>query len=444
MSFAHNCILRLRVLLGQPDAMLAHGEALARREAHQPAFALFARAARAGRPQAQFRLGRCYLLGLGVPANLREAVRWLTKAAEAGEPAAQTEVAALALRGIADDGFVQLFRPAGDTEPAPDFQRAEYFSRRAAAAGSADAKALLGLILTVGPPHLRDPAAGEACYRESAQAGCHLGAFGLAVGLLRDGTRDSAIQARGLLRRSAEAGAPMAHYLLGMLAESGAAGSVELDAAAHAYKQAAELGFAPAQLRYGLAALYGRGTPRDAFTAETWLRRAAMAGEAHAAAAIGDLYASDDTANYAEASIWYTRAAERGHAGSARALGRLYRDGKGVRQDPAVAAHWLRLAIHGGDELARDDMARLVLARQAGAEDAAACIAWFRSLAEAGNPGAQFNLGLCLAEGIGGKTDEAAALRWFRRAAAAMPAAEPWIEALSRREDPAGSLRTGG
>ena len=62
--------------------------------------------------------------------------------------------------------------------------------------------------------------------------------------------------------------------------------------------------------------------PRDLTEAESWLRRAAQAGDLDAAARVGDLNTRGDERppNYAEAANWYRRAAESGHAASARAL----------------------------------------------------------------------------------------------------------------------------
>src|ERR1700748_3893115 len=94
----------LRRLLGSPAAQLARAETLALEEAHDDAFPLFVAAARAGLARAQNRLGRCYLLGQGVPPSPAEAVGWLTRAAEAGDVTAQTQLAALSMQGLNDQG----------------------------------------------------------------------------------------------------------------------------------------------------------------------------------------------------------------------------------------------------------------------------------------------------------------------------------------------------
>jgi TPR repeat protein len=409
-------LTRILAIVVTPAGRFARAETLASHDAHASAFKLFARAARAGLPRAQYRLGRCYLLGLGVPLSIGEALRWLGRAAEAGETAAQTQLAALALQGVNDGAAMGPFDCASGQA---DFERAEYWCRRAVISGSAEAKALLGFILSAGPAERRDEAAAEILYRESAQAGWSRGQLGSAMGLLHDGTKQGADRAAGLLRSAAGDGVAAAHYLLGMLAESGLVGSVDFAAAASSYQQAAELGFVPAQVRYGFALMHGRGIERDVFAAETWLRRAALGGSAQAAAVVGYLYARDGDLppNYVEAAMWLQRAAEGEHVGAARTLGRMLMLGTGIPKDIPEAARWLCMAAAHGDEAARADLILLVLTRQVGERERLVVADWLREAAASGDPEAQYDLGLCLAQGIGAEKDNLAALRWVRRSA---------------------------
>src|SRR3954452_1080631 len=63
-------------------------------------FRQLAQAARSGSVEAQYRVGRCYLEGTGVPQTTAEAVRWLGRAAEAASVEAQFQLALLYVRGI--------------------------------------------------------------------------------------------------------------------------------------------------------------------------------------------------------------------------------------------------------------------------------------------------------------------------------------------------------
>ena len=51
---------------------------------HRHAFPLLSRAAKAGIPEAEFRIGRCYLEGTGVPPSRSDGVRWMERAASKG------------------------------------------------------------------------------------------------------------------------------------------------------------------------------------------------------------------------------------------------------------------------------------------------------------------------------------------------------------------------
>ena len=59
------------------------------------AFPLFSRAARSGIPEGEFRVGRCYLEGTGVPPSRTEGVRWVERAAAKGFVEAQALLATL-------------------------------------------------------------------------------------------------------------------------------------------------------------------------------------------------------------------------------------------------------------------------------------------------------------------------------------------------------------
>jgi TPR repeat protein len=399
---------RFLAVAGSSAAQCGCADVLAAVGRHNRAFPFYAKAAKNGVVAAQYRLGQSYLLGLGVPPSVKEALRWLLKAAEAGETAAQTQLASLSLQGVRQGAPNGLFLTQDGT------------------AGSAEAKALLAFVLSAGPECHRDVALADKLYRESSESGWSRGQLGLAMTLLRDGTAAAALEARDLLQSAAADGVGTAHFLLGVLAESGACGQVDYVAALANYKAAAEAGHTSGQLRYGLALLSGRGTDADPFSAETWLRRAALAGEVQAAAVVGDLYIREGELppNYTEAKTWYLRAAEGGHAAAARELGRMYLAGNGGPRDVGEAAQWFRAGAERGDETARIELVQLALTRQVGEDDQRTSASWLRQLAEAGLPEAQYNLALCLADGIGAERNDAEAFDWFRRAADKLPIAQ--------------------
>jgi hypothetical protein len=448
-------------LRGSPAARLAYGIALADDGMHIDAVDQFHRAA-GTLPDAAFRLGRCYLLGLGVPAGPDAALHWFTRAACGGHVDAQVLLASLALQGISSDVPLGLFEATTHyIGRPPDYQAALHWAREAAATGSAEAQTLLGYILTAGPEALRDARQGAANYRLAAEQGSAQGQLGWALALLRDdagapdtgapdagapdasvpdagapdaanagsgnpdnrqpgaASRDPRAQAYEMLTAAAAAGLPTAHYILGTLAESAPPGDDQLAVAAEHYRTGAELGHPPSEVRYGLALLNGRGVKRDTLNGETWLRRAGLAGDVQAAALVGDLYAhpSDLAPNFCEAALWFERAAQAGHPGAARALGQLCLRGGGFGTDPVAAVRWLRVAADAGDAVAAHDLAICLVHAIGTPCDDAEAVHWFRFAIDT-MPAARYWYGRMLAEGRGVAADQTAARACYLEAAA--------------------------
>jgi len=125
------------------------------------AFVLLSRAARSGVPEAEFRVGRCYLEGAGVPPSRADGVRWVERAAAKRYVEAQALLATLCLHGMGP-GFADAGPNAGaglfggQTMAEPDYASAAKWARRAAEGGSAEGQAVLGFILTSGPESFRN------------------------------------------------------------------------------------------------------------------------------------------------------------------------------------------------------------------------------------------------------------------------------------------------
>jgi TPR repeat protein len=436
---------RLRAASGRPEARLLLAEQLAGRGAAIAAFQHIAAAAHDGLPEAQTRLGLCYLRGLGVPANQAEARHWLERAAAAGDVTAQTELAGLALHGISGPYHRGPF-PAPETEvlAAPDHHLAADLARRAANAGSAEAQALLAFILSLTPSIAEAPGEADALYRESAEAGWPLGQLGHAMALMRYGGPDAPGRAHDLLSAAAEAGLPTAHFLLGAMAEAGMAGEQNLEVAATHYRAAAEQGHTGAKTRLGLALLSGRGTKRNLVEAETWLRRAALEDDVVAAAVLGDFHASPDRQppNLGEAAHWHRHAAELGHPGSAHVLARAISAGAEGKPDLRAIVAWLETAIERGDTTAWPDLGGLIASLSLPPDQLPVLHGWLQRMIQEDRPEAGFYVGLCVNCGIGTPADERLARRYYLWAAgegvieAMVAAAEMLVNGRGGRPDP--------
>jgi TPR repeat protein len=353
-------------------------------------------------------------------------------------------LASLYLHGLSppQDSAEELFAARSRGRPA-DYEAALAWARRGADAGSAEAGATAAFILSRGPEGLRDLVESERLYRRAAQEGSPQGSLGLAMLLLsrQDASRATVEEGASLVHQAADAGLPTALYVLGLLHARGFGATRDPSAALELFRRAAEKGFRPAQARLGLA-LLRRGedaappgsssrvpTP-DLIEGETWLRRAALAGDTEAAALVGDIYSRGGPVppNYHEAAIWFRRAAENGHAQAARALGLLFLLGRGMPEDRPEAMAWFRRAAQLGDQTARVDVARGLAAGLTEGPDGFALKPreWFEEPARSGDPLAAYNFAVCLAEGVGMEKDPAAARAWMRTAADSIVNAQYW------------------
>src|ERR1051326_3389864 len=299
-----------------PQAALRRGAALIASGKTRKAFRLFARAARSGCADAEYRVALCYFEGSGVLASLAEGVRWLERAADRGHVAAQLVMAGICLHGPlgrsagAPGAGAGLFGTVAQT--GPDYVAAIRWSRRAAEHGCAQAQAMLGFMLAT-PDHMRNPDEAGRWSARSATAGCRQAEPGPATTLAPwDGDEAAQHEVLAHLRRAAETGLPAALYLLGVASQHGFGVAPDQTEAAACYRRAAETGHCTAQLQWGLALMRGAGVPRNVLEGQTWLRRAALAGDPQAAAALAELPPNEQTAG------WRAHGAKAGHMNDRR------------------------------------------------------------------------------------------------------------------------------
>jgi TPR repeat protein len=285
-------VLERLIGLASPEAALRRAVRLSDQGKAAEAFPLLTRSAKAGIADAEYRVACCYLEGAGVPASRIEGARWLQRAAGHGHIEAQTLLGGLCVHGLAGDASGDRSeRLFAEEEPGePDFASALNPPRPAAEAGSAKAQAVLAYVLTCGPEEMRDLDEAHRWYRRSAAAGCPEGCLGYALSLApRTSDEAGRHEVAENLRHAAEAELPTAIYLLAVLTEQGVGVARDATLAAEPYRHAAERGQRSAQLRWGLALMEGRDVEQDVVLGESWLRRAALAGDPDAAALVGIL-----------------------------------------------------------------------------------------------------------------------------------------------------------
>jgi TPR repeat protein len=200
-------------------------------QAQKTAVAEIRALAEQGNAEAEYKLGRMYAKGEGVPQDYVQAVAWFRKAAEQGNAKGQNAMGAMYGSG---QGVPQ------------DYVQAIVWLRRAAEQGEMMAQSNLGVMYDTGRGVPQDFAQAAAWYRKAA-----------------------------------EQGYAQAQFNLGLMYVNGQSVSQDYAQALVLYRKAAEQGYAPAQ--YNLGGMYdtGRGVPRDDVEALKWrdLAAAAATGE---------------------------------------------------------------------------------------------------------------------------------------------------------------------
>ena len=158
----------------------------------------------------------------------------------------------------------------------------------------------------------------------------------------------------------------------------------EFDKAVQMYRQAAQLGHAPAQYVMGNRYSSGAGVTMDKEEAVKWYRMAAEQGNVEAQYALASCYWGGDGVQKSneEAFKWYRKAAEVGYALAQTQVGYFYYDGC-----------W--------------DIER----------DLQTAVLWFRRAAMSGDLAGQFMLGYCYENGEGVEQNREEAIKWYKRAA---------------------------
>ena len=178
-----------------------------------------------GDAEAQFKLGRMYAKGEGVPQDYVQAVAWFRKAAEQGNAKGQNGLGAMYGSG---QGVPQ------------DWVQAVVWFRKAAEQGEAMAQCNLGVMYANGQGVPQDYAEAAAWYRKAA-----------------------------------EQGYAQAQFNLGLMYANGEGVRQDYAQALVWYRKAAEQGYAAAQFNLGGMYDFGRGVPQDYVEAHMWRNLAA-------------------------------------------------------------------------------------------------------------------------------------------------------------------------
>ncbi|WP_165838701.1 tetratricopeptide repeat protein [Roseicella frigidaeris] len=208
----------------------------------------------------------------------------------------------------------------------PDAYRGEPVAalRQAAAEGDAGAAYRLGQAYEAGAGGLpRDARQAARLYAQAAEAGMPFASLRLGR-LTEQGQAPGGLgRAIALYRAAAEGGVAQAAHQLGVLALDGRGLPRDPAEAAGWFRRAAEGGVPESQYNLALMLFRGEGVARQPYEAIQWMRRAGDQGVVPAQLALGRLYMTgleEQGQDMQEAQSWLSRAAAAGDAEARRLL----------------------------------------------------------------------------------------------------------------------------
>jgi len=201
------------------------------------------------------------------------------------------------------------------------------------------------------------------------------------------------------------------------------------------FANAAQRGYAPAEVNLAVMYANGWGTPVNYGAAVRWLHAAADQHFARAYYNLGILYMEGKGVRQdnGEAFRWFQKGADGGDSSAQTNLGYMYDQGLGCQKNAATAATWYRKAADAGNPLAENNLADMYLRGEGVQQDNDAAFLWFQKAAAQGHTGSRINLGYMYADGRGTRKDPEAAYSWITAAAmAGNPRGKDLLRSLER------------
>lgn len=222
--------------------------------------------AAAGDAEAQVRLADDYFTGNGIGQDYAQAFEWYKKAANAGNPEAQTELGLMYAKGY-------------DVVPV-DYNEAIRWTRIAAEQGYVGAEYNLGVAYDNGLGVTADLVTAFSWYLKAAEQGYDIAQFNVGTMYeLGQGVRADPVQARTWYQKAADQGNAPARYNLGNMYIVGKGGEKDAAKGLTLIEASARQGFALAQSRMAEFYYSGESVPKDKVKAYAWALLAASDGD---------------------------------------------------------------------------------------------------------------------------------------------------------------------
>ena len=441
-----------RILADKDDASL-HGDEIVKVETE---------AIRRGTIEAGTFLGRLYREGSVIPADAAKALSYLTAAANAGDPAADLELARLYFRNPQlssnpDESRVYLNRAVaklserlgtGDcsvlTAFADIMTDADLgLDDRAGSAQWLQAAVKLGddrAMSTLARRYLQetDDASRQQAtdlLRQASALGHSASRLTLADLLLSTSPEGSGrTEAFNLLAAEAERNNPRAYEMKAAYYRGGYGAGVDAGLEQQNLEKAAALPDANLKTLERLGTLYagGSASAADFERARKVFMKAVDRGSSLSAFELYKLSSGDKPSiKLDEDPLAYLKtAADRGLGVAMSELSSLYSCGAGVERNPEIAHSWLEKAAAAGNAASLLALADEAAAKRTDAGRAAS-LDFLKQAAEQGDVEAMMRISLSYRDGLGTQKDGEAAEAWHKRAVTSDPGVAALIEARS-------------
>ena len=215
------------------EDLLQKGNAAFEAKDYETAVKCFSSAAEQGNTEAQFMMGYCYKIGIGVEANGAESEKWFHKAAEQGNQSAEKLLAMPKLLKAIEDNDENTIREIQETWLKDVGRKAMEEDDRMSQLG-----------LAVSQENKGNMSEAIKWYRKAAENGDHLAQYRL--GNFYDkgegGVQQDKAEAVKWFRMGAEQNVIVCQYMLGLHYENGDGVDKDMDEAVKWYRKAAENG----------------------------------------------------------------------------------------------------------------------------------------------------------------------------------------------------------
>lgn len=206
---------------------------------------------------------------------------------------------------------------------------------------------------------------------------------------------DDEEEAFRLLKKSADLGYAEAQCLIGQFYYLGEIVDEDDEQAYNYYKKAAEQNNAEAQYWMGELYYNGYGVKEDESEAVKWYRKSANNGFADAMLSLGDCYFYGEGVkkNIQEAISWYKKGADKGDSGCQYALANCYWNGNGVKENKGLAFSLFEKSAEQGYALANNKLGLIYDEGEYKKADVNKAIEYYQRAADAELAVAMYNLG---------------------------------------------------